>query len=1053
MVVIGATNRIDAIDPALRRPGRFDRELAFALPKRQARVDILTLLTKEWQPKAPQPAFLEALADRTSGYCGADLKALCAEGALVALKRRYPQIYSSSLKLQIDCGQIQILTRDFERAMEHIVPASRRSALTSTAVPLPSALHYILEPQLSSMLSRFQECGFSTDVENSSNNREEVDSEAEEREEYHHVYGQVLNQDECHICAGDGQLLCCDDCPQVYHRECLPEHSRPESVSVMELNTIETNTLDTQTSPDEERNRETKWSCPDCSQGKAEEQNLQTKDTFHRMAQLISAHRQVRVLIESPEAGLGHQALARALMHAFEHLQVFSLDLTELITDIHSSSLEQALVRRFTEAKKSVPCILYLPDLNVWWTQASALLRSTLVSSLAHFPSDVRSLVFMTVVNDGRSSGYIEEEEGFPGDETNSIPVALQRYFTSSCNPHVDIIHHHCEVPNDNHRKVLFGLILEHLKIRPPAAVTTGSRSGRVKRREEQLLIVDFPQVSRVEKKKKKLTQEELQEQKERDFHYLRELRIFLGSVLAYFYQDKQYEIFWRAVDAEEVPDYYLIIANPMDLDLMSEKLNDGVYLCLEDFLADIQLLVQNASEYNPRHSVTRVIARVASSMVDIILSYAHRFRKQQGYNLFAKCSAIARRVRRGKDSGSVEMTDTPGTVQRGLAQGCTHESSSSSSSVHDKDPKSLGRRSSARLQGEAPDMAPLGTTTTTTTQNVETIENLPAHTELEATKPFEEKEEEKVFQVGDHVFVSSRTSPGINKPGGAGRITDMNEEGLVTVKYVLGGMEKRIECCYLSELTEESVSNSFIPDSETPVEEEKQEDGETHLMTCPSSHGFNPEEVQLEYFLTNLWRHFETRGWTYVVDPTLGFFPCGITAENGTPDVDYFTSVPQLVQFIKRDAQLSAECYGKRFNETQLTSCLDEREVVDVAEGLGSIPTTTVTNVVVVVDPRPRTNEPTTKRMLEAQTSTNTLSSKRPRVEEELEIEQTFQLDYNQIQDDIEALVSVTRGWNIDRLSALEKDLSVLIYAARFDFDRRPVQAKVGQVITRLSR
>ena len=48
MIVIGATNRIDAIDPALRRPGRFDRELMFALPNKQARRRILGIHTKKW---------------------------------------------------------------------------------------------------------------------------------------------------------------------------------------------------------------------------------------------------------------------------------------------------------------------------------------------------------------------------------------------------------------------------------------------------------------------------------------------------------------------------------------------------------------------------------------------------------------------------------------------------------------------------------------------------------------------------------------------------------------------------------------------------------------------------------------------------------------------------------------------------------------------------------------------------------------------------------------------------------------------------------------------
>ena len=94
IIVIGATNRIENIDPALRRPGRFDRELRFSLPSRDARKDILGLHTKKWNPPM-DPNLLNTLADKTIGYSGADLKGLCAEAALSALRRRYPQVQSN----------------------------------------------------------------------------------------------------------------------------------------------------------------------------------------------------------------------------------------------------------------------------------------------------------------------------------------------------------------------------------------------------------------------------------------------------------------------------------------------------------------------------------------------------------------------------------------------------------------------------------------------------------------------------------------------------------------------------------------------------------------------------------------------------------------------------------------------------------------------------------------------------------------------------------------------------------------------------------------------
>jgi ATPase family associated with various cellular activities (AAA) len=73
VVVIGATNRPDALDSALRRPGRFDRELLFPLPNVAARETILGIHTRGWAERPPQP-LLTHLAGMTAGYCGADLK-------------------------------------------------------------------------------------------------------------------------------------------------------------------------------------------------------------------------------------------------------------------------------------------------------------------------------------------------------------------------------------------------------------------------------------------------------------------------------------------------------------------------------------------------------------------------------------------------------------------------------------------------------------------------------------------------------------------------------------------------------------------------------------------------------------------------------------------------------------------------------------------------------------------------------------------------------------------------------------------------------------------
>lgn len=73
VVVIGATNRIDSIDPALRRPGRFDREFYFPLPDEKARRKIIDMNTKDWTP-ALDSKLVDYIGNVTTGYCGADVR-------------------------------------------------------------------------------------------------------------------------------------------------------------------------------------------------------------------------------------------------------------------------------------------------------------------------------------------------------------------------------------------------------------------------------------------------------------------------------------------------------------------------------------------------------------------------------------------------------------------------------------------------------------------------------------------------------------------------------------------------------------------------------------------------------------------------------------------------------------------------------------------------------------------------------------------------------------------------------------------------------------------
>ncbi|XP_047948643.1 uncharacterized protein LOC125194461 [Salvia hispanica] len=89
VIVIGATNRPDSVDPALRRPGRFDREIYFPLPSSEDREAILSLHTQKW-PKPIAGSLLKWVAKQTVGFAGADLQALCTQAAIFGLKRSFP---------------------------------------------------------------------------------------------------------------------------------------------------------------------------------------------------------------------------------------------------------------------------------------------------------------------------------------------------------------------------------------------------------------------------------------------------------------------------------------------------------------------------------------------------------------------------------------------------------------------------------------------------------------------------------------------------------------------------------------------------------------------------------------------------------------------------------------------------------------------------------------------------------------------------------------------------------------------------------------------------
>lgn len=127
VIVIGATNREDSLDPALRRPGRFDREIEIGVPDRNGRREILQIHTRG-MPLA-EDVKLEELADVTHGFVGADMAALAREAAMSALRRYLPEIdLDKPIPTEI-LSKMIVTMKDFKEAMKSIEPSALREVL------------------------------------------------------------------------------------------------------------------------------------------------------------------------------------------------------------------------------------------------------------------------------------------------------------------------------------------------------------------------------------------------------------------------------------------------------------------------------------------------------------------------------------------------------------------------------------------------------------------------------------------------------------------------------------------------------------------------------------------------------------------------------------------------------------------------------------------------------------------------------------------------------------------------------------------------------------
>src|SRR3990172_7473148 len=132
VIVIGATNRDEAIDPALRRPGRFDREIEIGVPDREGRKEVLQIHTRGMPIEGSEEereGLLTELADVTHGFVGADLAALAREAAMKTLRRYLPELdLEKPIPAEV-LERMRVTADDFKNALKEVEPSAMREVL------------------------------------------------------------------------------------------------------------------------------------------------------------------------------------------------------------------------------------------------------------------------------------------------------------------------------------------------------------------------------------------------------------------------------------------------------------------------------------------------------------------------------------------------------------------------------------------------------------------------------------------------------------------------------------------------------------------------------------------------------------------------------------------------------------------------------------------------------------------------------------------------------------------------------------------------------------
>ncbi|KAK3682641.1 hypothetical protein B0T22DRAFT_290854 [Podospora appendiculata] len=524
VIVIGATNRPDNIDPALRRPGRFDREFYFPLPDAEARRSIIDIHTQDW---GISDAFKNNLAENTKGYGGADLRALCTEAALNAIQRTYPQIYSSREKLVVNPDEITIHATDFMLSVKKMIPSSERSA-SSAATPLPRSIEPLLRNQYNAIL-------------------------------------RVLDN-------------------------ILP---RPKKTTALQEAMYE--------------------QYQDADHGFG-------REAMHQEFERSRIFRPRLLICGVP--GMGQNYLAAAVLHHLEGVHVQNFDLATLLGD--GRPIEQVIVSLFTEVRRHKPSVIYIPNVDVWWTSIGDSAITAFTTMLRNIPPADPVLLLGT-------------SETVPEYIT---PEILKELFGFSKRNRAVV-----DRPERELRLEFFESIIFHLRQSPSDFPDPANRKKRVLKELELAPAPPPPP--------KVLTKEAIQAQRKADLHSLNLLKMRLQPIMEQIKQkykkfrvpiitfDKVQYLFKEAdknfvrpdVDAGVVRPYELATDKEgtggilevgtgkfyynLEIVTIEERLANGYYARPVDFYNDIHKLCLDARTFGDRDRMLKANELLTNVEVD----------------------------------------------------------------------------------------------------------------------------------------------------------------------------------------------------------------------------------------------------------------------------------------------------------------------------------------------------------------------------------------------------------------------------------------------------